>query len=79
MVQDWWNNARCRQRPEIDFAAPANPAETAAARATCKSCPIRSRCLDDAVNDTAAIGIRAGTNRNQRTWIRRRSTTRAAT
>lgn len=75
----WHAFAACRTRQDIDWvpvqehkggAVRAAHLNLAAARAVCASCPVRGRCLDEAVRDRLN-GIWGGTTDTERRRLRR--------
>ena len=79
-----WELAACRDHdPELFFPIGAHgPAATqlAAAKAVCGTCPLRSACLDWALETGQEAGVWGGTGEDDRRLMRRASMspTRAA-
>lgn len=73
--QDWRDGATCRHHdPELFFPeGTAGPAKQEADRAKqlCRSCPVRTPCLDFALRHGLAFGIWGGTTGEERRVMRR--------
>lgn len=55
--------------PDLFFPEPG--ADTSAARAICRDCPVRRMCLDHALETNQKFGIWGGMTENQRRRLRR--------
>jgi WhiB family redox-sensing transcriptional regulator len=71
--EDWQANARCRGADATLFFSPLvtetkqeKDAREAKAKAICAECPVRSQCLDFALNTREAYGIWGGLNETER-------------
>ncbi|GAB3435361.1 WhiB family transcriptional regulator [Actinophytocola sediminis] len=77
---DWRQDAACRDEdPELFFPiSEAGPGarQTAAAKAVCAHCPVRTACLEYAMDNALDAGIFGGTTESERRELSRR--TRAA-
>ncbi len=72
---DWWDQAACHgYRTKIFFPREPNEIDPTAA-ALCAACPVRSECLNHALDNHEA-GTWGGTTEPGRTSIRRRRYTR---
>ncbi len=77
---DWMNSAVCAQTDPDAFVELVNQrAYAREARRICASCPVKQPCLDDALADPAAIGLRGGTTEKRRRTIRAAARRDAAT
>ncbi len=54
----------CRERPDVNFF-PVQGQTAAPAKAICRECPTRARCLEYAL-ETAADGVWGGTSTKER-------------
>jgi DNA-directed RNA polymerase specialized sigma24 family protein len=73
-VANWRARAACRDvDPELFFPEPSNEplvkAQVAAAKAVCRSCPVRERCLADAL-ERLPHGIAGGLTEQERRRLR---------
>jgi WhiB family transcriptional regulator, redox-sensing transcriptional regulator len=68
---EWWADAACRDRPDVDFFA----ADPGPARAVCAACLVRRECLDWAVAMKVRFGVFGGLTPAERRGGRRRRTT----
>lgn len=66
---DWMQDARCRgvHAPDLFFPAPYDSKAIAEAKAVCAECPVRTECLNYALDTRQADGIFGGL-----TWSERR-------
>lgn len=77
-LDDGWRElAACRDQPgEIFFEDGRGPSHYVAARAVCRSCPVRAQCLEYALAVEAIVGYRfgcwAGLSPAQRSRLARR-------
>lgn len=73
---DWRSRARCRDmNPEIWFpTGTAGPAvqQTEQAKAECRRCPVRDRCLQWALDSGLPYGVAGGLSEQERAAVRRR-------
>jgi WhiB family redox-sensing transcriptional regulator len=70
-VGSWRVHAACRGvDPDLFF--PARGEMTAPAKAVCSSCPVRSECLTDALEQREKFGIWGGRSERERRQIRKR-------
>lgn len=71
VATDWTINAACRQTdPDRLFV---QGAEQHQAKALCLSCPVRTECLADALDNHVEFGVWGGmTERERRALLRRR-------
>jgi WhiB family redox-sensing transcriptional regulator len=63
--RDWFRLGVCRQSdlgPDAWFPASRNPADSQEARQACRTCPVRKRCLSEALRMPDAKGIWGGTD-----------------
>lgn len=71
----WWTLAACAGiAPDLFF--PGQGEDAAAAKAVCESCPVRTECLDYALDNAEKHGIWGGKSERERRRIR--STRRGA-
>ena len=69
-VGAWSAHGSCASfDPELFFPEPG--ADTSAARAICRTCPVRRMCLDHAIETRQKFGIWGGMTENQRRRLRR--------
>ncbi|MEX2549458.1 MAG: WhiB family transcriptional regulator [Nitriliruptoraceae bacterium] len=67
----WQNDAACRDAdPELFFSA--NEDDRAVALDMCAGCPVRTECLDHALETREAYGIWGGTDEQERKRLLRR-------
>lgn len=70
----WQEFAACRgQDPELFFPVTetgAGARQAARAKAVCRECPVRQRCLDTALA-LSAVGVWGGTTETERCGMRR--------
>ena len=74
MIGDrWWHDAACQGMPYELFDPPGSGrlAPSHLGLATCRECPVRKECLDDAIATGDTTGIRGGLTGNQRIDILR--------
>src|SRR5438876_10289382 len=73
MVVDWPSQAACRNGdPDALFV---QGAEQNVAKRVCRSCPVRTECLADALDNRVEFGVWGGmTERERRALLRRRPT-----
>lgn len=55
----WRDRAACRDK-DPDLFYPETPGQLVAARAACRGCPVRVRCLDDAISNGDDFAVRGG-------------------
>jgi WhiB family redox-sensing transcriptional regulator len=78
-MSGWRDQARCRPGSNIDpelffpasSGAPADNLKIARAKAICKPCPVRHRCLEWAVQTRQEAGIWGGLTEKERLPLRR--------
>lgn len=75
---DWRHHAACRDEdPELFFpVSEVGPGarQTAEAKTVCGRCPVRTQCLDHAIDNALDFGIFGGTSESERrNLLRRRS------
>jgi len=71
----WRDQAVCRQTdPEIFF--PAKGESVRAAKRVCQQCPVRSECLEHAIERRESDGVWGGTSPRERRAIARERTNR---
>jgi WhiB family transcriptional regulator, redox-sensing transcriptional regulator len=79
---DWRQRAACRdQDPELFFpVSEIGPGahQTDQAKAVCGRCPVRTACLEYALDNGLDHGIFGGTTETERRTLRRARTTRPA-
>lgn len=75
-IEGWETNGRCHNRGPTRFY-PDNAVDSNTAKAWCAPCPARYACLATGIDDPH--GIWGGTNRGDRTLIRRALNKRATT
>jgi WhiB family redox-sensing transcriptional regulator len=69
MSAEWVDGALCAQTdPESFF--PAKGSNAAAAKSTCKACPVRAECLEAAMADPTLDGVWGGTTPMERRALR---------
>ncbi|MFE5853573.1 WhiB family transcriptional regulator [Streptomyces sp. NPDC056500] len=69
-MHDWYAHALCSGAdPELFFPLP-NVAEAQEAKRICFDCPVRTQCLDHALNHPENDGIWAGTSARERRRLR---------
>lgn len=74
----WHHQAACKNLPTLLFFPPEGerPAERdvreAKAKAVCDTCPVRMRCLEEALQRNDKYGIWGGLNPDERVVVRRR-------
>lgn len=66
---DWRSRAACIGRAKLFF--PRHGGNFDAAKAICRSCPVRQDCLDEALRLNIEWGIWGGLSRPQRNKLRR--------
>lgn len=68
----WHERAACAGRTDLDWFPErvARGIVPATLAAICASCPVRDKCLDDALEESIQFGIRAGLSARQRRAIR---------
>lgn len=65
----WWLHAECRgMDPAIFF--PERGQDSRPAKACCAACPVRTQCLEDALEHDDHHGIWGGTSERERRRIR---------
>lgn len=63
---DWWDSAACLgANPDLFFAHDGGH-EARTAKAICAACPVRAECLDDAIDNREAFGVRGGMSPKER-------------
>jgi WhiB family redox-sensing transcriptional regulator len=71
---DWQVEAKCAELPIRKSDAmffPDRGGSSKAARAMCAGCPVRSECLEYALDNKEAFGIWGGTSERERRQLRR--------
>ncbi|MEU5847455.1 WhiB family transcriptional regulator [Saccharopolyspora shandongensis] len=71
-IPRWRSQAACRRRPGLDFIDPA-PADAEQCRAVCGACPVRERCLAEALAAGEPWGIWGGLDSDQRADLAERT------
>lgn len=80
MIPGWRDQAACRHAdPALFFGPdaerePGRLAREASARAICSGCPVRTACLEYAMDRPARYGLWGGLNEAERLLERRRRT-----
>ena len=75
---DWHHQAACKDLPVLLFFPPEGERQAerdnreARAKAVCNTCPVRMRCLEEALERNDKHGIWGGLNPDERVPIRRR-------
>lgn len=81
-MKDWREAARCKEMdPDLFFpVGTTGPAllQIEAAKAVCRSCTVRQQCLEFALASNQEYGIWGGTTEEERRYMRRKATARAA-
>jgi WhiB family redox-sensing transcriptional regulator len=73
--EDWTLQAKCRGMGDALFP---EPAEQRRARALCTGCPVKARCLAEALDHQIEWGVWGGmTERERRSLLRRRGNVRS--
>jgi WhiB family transcriptional regulator, redox-sensing transcriptional regulator len=76
--RDWLAHGACRDEdPDLFFPITSKgPAarQILAAKAVCARCPVRSDCLDSALEDSYSYGVWGGTTEEERKAMRRART-----
>lgn len=69
----WRTEAACRTRPDLNWY-PGQGERFAEQRKVCKTCPVRTNCLNDAltVSGHGDFGIWGGTSERERRIIRQK-------
>jgi WhiB family redox-sensing transcriptional regulator len=76
---NWPNRAACRDSdPDLFFPLDSDIASEIEAKRVCRGCPVRSECLDDAVENGMQHGIWGGLNAKERRNLKRRTQKMAA-
>ncbi|WAZ19341.1 WhiB family transcriptional regulator [Streptomyces cinnabarinus] len=79
-MDDWRGRAACRHEdPDLFFPiGTSGPAlmQTAQAKAVCRRCPVRERCLRWAMDTDQAVGVWGGTSETERLALLRRTAAR---
>ncbi|MBC2905657.1 WhiB family transcriptional regulator [Streptomyces cupreus] len=77
-MDDWRGRAACRHEdPDLFFPiGTSGPAlmQTKQAKAVCRRCPVRERCLRWALDTGQAVGVWGGTSEWERLALLRRTT-----
>jgi WhiB family transcriptional regulator, redox-sensing transcriptional regulator len=80
-MDDWRDMAACRSEdPDLFFPiGTSGPAllQMEQAKAVCRRCPVRERCLHWAMNTGECMGVWGGTSETERRALRRRQRTAA--
>lgn len=77
MEKSWMAAAKCRNmRPEVFF--PSDGMGVEVARAICADCPVKSPCLEYALENRVDHGVWGGTSERERRRIARRRRMAAA-
>src|SRR5882757_9811308 len=71
-LPEWRSRAACRGRLDLDFIDPA-PAQVTACRAICVECPVRDKCLAEALGNGEAWGIWGGHDTDEREQLAART------
>lgn len=75
---DWHHQAACKDLPVLLFFPPEGERQPerdlreANAKAVCNTCPVRMRCLEEALQRNDKHGIWGGLNPDERVSVRRR-------
>jgi WhiB family redox-sensing transcriptional regulator len=70
-VYAWLESANCTSTdPEIFFSEESNTVKSA--RKICEECPVKTECLNDAIEKDDQFGIRGGLTARERKNLRRR-------
>lgn len=81
-MRDWRELARCKEMdPDLFFpVGTTGPAllQIEAAKAVCRSCTVRQQCLEFALASNQEYGVWGGTTEEERRYMRREATARAA-
>ncbi len=65
-------DASCRNKPQSwFFASKGNNAAVAAAKSVCRTCPVREKCLEYAIENCIRFGIWGGKTVRERVIIKR--------
>lgn len=72
----WQDDAACLNHVQVFFPRTDNPADTATAKKICGICPVKTACLDDALDmevgaEESRAGIRGGKTPKQRANLAR--------
>ena len=80
-MSDWKTRAACRDEdPELFFpisSVGAGAEQIEEARQVCRRCPVRGRCLEEALDRNEKSGIWGATTPEEREKLRRRRMRRA--
>jgi WhiB family redox-sensing transcriptional regulator len=72
---EWRQHAACRESdPDLFFpVGSTGPSlnDISAAKAVCRSCPVRAQCLDYALRTNQGVGVWGGTSEKERRRLRR--------
>ncbi|MER5482974.1 WhiB family transcriptional regulator [Streptomyces sp. NPDC002812] len=68
-LPEWMTEGLCAQTDPEEFF-PAKGGSTKAARATCKACDVRAKCLDAALTRPELYGIWGGLSERERRALR---------
>lgn len=71
-VSTWHTNAACGEHPDLDFIDP-EPDQIERCRAVCAGCPVREKCLADALAAGEPWGIWGGLDTDQRAALAERT------
>jgi hypothetical protein len=71
MPPEWTRRAACQYWPELDWIDPT-PEQARDCRAVCTACPVRWRCLADALTAAEPWGIWGGFDVDERADLARR-------
>ncbi|HEX9991619.1 MAG TPA: WhiB family transcriptional regulator [Acidimicrobiales bacterium] len=76
----WWDDAACAgEDTDLFFPTRGDTSALRAAKAICARCPVRERCLEDALAAPLdRCGVFGGTTSKERARIRRERTRKAA-
>ena len=70
--RNWRAEGGCRAvNPEVMFPAPDDVDAVEAAKQVCAGCPVRARCLVDAMTDWQDHGVWGGLSEKERRALRR--------
>ncbi|GCB53039.1 WhiB family transcriptional regulator [Streptomyces sp. NL15-2K] len=76
-MDNWRDHAACRHEdPDLFFPiGTTGPAlvQTERAKAVCRRCPVREKCLQWALDTGQTLGVWGGTSENERRALKRRA------
>lgn len=77
-LPDWQRQAACLNHPEPDLFFPEQGrAKAKRARAICADCPVKTECLEYALDEHIVFGIWGGLTRDERATYKRKQTCQA--